>query len=384
MIDRAYVEQILTRMVQIDSTNPSLSPSGAGEAEIAAYTAGLMQALGLDVAQFEPEPGRVSVLGRWAGAGAGRSLLLNAHMDTVAVDGMAEPFSGAIRDGRLYGRGAQDMKGSLAAQLAAVKALRDAGVELAGDLLVAGVADEEFASIGVQSILPHYQPDGVIVTEPTDFVVAVAHKGFIWIEIRTYGRAFHGSRYDMGIDANMMMGRVLGELDKLLADLMARPPHRHLAQPSLHAAILRGGSEISVYADTCVLELERRTLPGETVELVSAEIRSILDTLAAQDPAFKADFDIKLVRDPFEAQPDSPLVASLSEVSEQVLGRPVEQSGVTFWADAAFHAAAGSDTVMIGPVGDGLHSAEEWVDVASVVQLAEILAKTAMAYCGVR
>ena len=382
MIDRAYIEQILTRMVQIDSTNPSLSDSGAGEAAIAAYVASLLVDLGLEVEQFEPEPGRVSVVGRWEGVGGGRSLMLNAHMDTVAVEGMAEPFSGAIRAGKLYGRGAQDMKGSLAAQIAAVKALQEQGVSLAGDLLIAGVADEECASIGVQSILLHYQPDGVIVTEPTGFDVTIAHKGFIWIEIKTYGRAFHGSRYDMGIDANMMMGHVLVEIDKLLQELMARDPHPLLAQASLHAAVVQGGTEWSSYSAESTLQLERRTLPGETVEGVSAEIQAILDHLAAQNPQFKADFRIELVRDPFEAAPNSPLVKTLSDVSEAALGKPVKHLGATYWTDAAFHAATGSDTVVMGPIGDGLHSAEEWVDLNSVAQFAEILAKTAIAYCG--
>ncbi len=382
MIDTQYLETILTKMVQIDSTNPSLTAGAAGEAEIAAYTAGLMRDLGLEVAQFEPEPGRISVVGKLAGSGGGRSLMLNAHMDTVDVEGMAEPFSGAVRDGKLYGRGSQDMKGSLAAQLAAVKALKEQGITLQGDLLIAGVADEECASIGVQSIVPHYQPDGVIVTEPTDFQVTVAHKGFIWIEIKTYGRAFHGSRYDMGIDANTMMGYVLVEIDKLLQELMAREPHPKLAQPSLHAAVLRGGTEWSSYAGECTLRLERRTLPGEDVEGVSAEIQQILDRLSAQNPKFKADFRIELVRDPFEAQPDSALISTLSSVSETVLGKPVIHTGATYWTDAAFHAPTGSDTVIMGPTGDGLHSIEEWVDLASVATFAEILVKTAVKYCG--
>ena len=382
MIDRDYLEQILTRLVQIDSTNPSLHPSGAGEAEIAAYTADLMRQLNLEVAQFEPEPGRISVVGRWAGSGGGRSLMLNAHMDTVDVDGMAEPFSGALRDGKLYGRGSQDMKGSLAAQLAAVKAMQAQGVQLAGDLLIAAVADEECASIGVQSILPHYQPDGVIVTEPSDLNISLAHKGFIWIEIKTQGRAFHGSRPDMGIDANMMLGRVLGRLDALSQELATRPAHALLGNASLHAAVIKGGKAWSVYSAESTLQLERRTLPGETVELASAEIQTILDDLSAQDPKFKATMRIELVRDPFEVDPNVALVQTLTEASAAVLGKAAPQIGQTFWADAAFHAAAGSDTVLIGPIGDGLHSAEEWVDLDSVVQLAEILARTAIAYCG--
>lgn len=382
MVDQAYIERILARLVQIDSINPSLSATGAGEAAIAEYAGGLMEALGLAVEYHEPAPGRVSVVGRLAGPGNGRSLLLNAHMDTVAVEGMAEPFSGAIRNGRLYGRGAQDMKGSLAAQLAAVASLRAQGIELAGDLYIAGVADEEHASIGVQSILPHYQPDGVIVTEPSDLQISLAHKGFVWIEVRTVGRAFHGSRPDMGIDANVHMGRFLAKLEQLSQQLSVRPAHPLLGHASLHAATIHGGTAWSSYSAECICGVERRTLPGETADQVLNEIEAILDTLRAADPVFKATAKVELVREPFEVAADAPLVQMLSDATTAVLGKPAPQIGQTFWTDAAFHAAAGSETVLIGPIGDGLHSAEEWVDVASVVQLAEILAKTAVAYCG--
>lgn len=380
-IDTDYLDAILARMVQIDSTNPSLSADGAGEAEVAAYVTTLFAELGLEVQRFEPEVGRVSVVGRWPGSGDGRSLLLNAHLDTVGVVGMTEPFSGAIRDGKLYGRGSQDMKGSLAAQLAAVAAIQQAGIQLAGDLIIAAVADEEFASVGTESILPHYQPDGVIVTEPSELQISIAHKGFILIEVRTFGRAYHGSRPDLGIDANIRMGRFLAELDKLEQDLAQRTPHPLLGRPSLHASTLRGGTEWSAYAAECVCGIERRTLPGETVEQVIAEIEAILDKLRSVDETFKADLRVEMVRDPFSVSPDAPLVQTLTSVTDDVLGDPALHIGQMFWTDAALHAATGSETVLIGPTGHGLHSAEEWVDLHSLHQLAAILAQTAIAYC---
>ncbi len=381
MIDKKYLEEILVRMVQIDSTNPSLSADGKGETQIAAYVERVMAELGLEVARFEPEPMRVSVVGRLPGTGGGRSLLLNAHTDTVGVVGMAEPFSGAIRDGKLYGRGSQDMKGSLAAQLAAVAAIQQSGQQLAGDLLIAAVADEEYGSVGTESILPHYQPDGVIVTEPSEMQISIAHKGFILLEVRTYGRAYHGSRPDLGIDANMRMGRFLAELEKLERDLAQRPTHPLVGRPSLHASTLRGGTEWSAYSAECVCGIERRTLPGESVEQVTAEIEAILDRLRAADPTFKADVRVVMAREPFSVAPDAALVQTLTAVSGVVLGQPAPHIGQMFWTDAALHAATGSETVLIGPTGYGLHSVEEWVELDSLYELAEILARTAIAYC---
>ena len=214
-IDRDYLIQTLINLVRINSINPSLVEGGAGEANIAAYVAHEMRQLGLSVDVHEVAPGRPNVVGRLKGQGGGRSLMLNAHMDTVGIEHMPAPFSAEIIDGKLYGRGAYDMKGSLAAMLAAAKAIVDAGAVLNGDLLLAGVADEEHASLGTQELVRRYQPAAAIVTEPTEMQIALAHKGFIWYDVEVIGRAAHGSRPQLGIDANMKMGKFLGVLDKL-------------------------------------------------------------------------------------------------------------------------------------------------------------------------
>src|SRR5262245_52920593 len=240
-IDRDFTIRTLSRLVQINSINPDLSADGAGEAEIGRYVAETLRGLGLETASHEPAPGRVSVVGKLAGIGRGKSLMFNAHYDTVGVEEMPEPFSGAVRDGKLYGRGSYDMKGSLAAQIGAAKALVDAKVPLAGDLLIAAVADEEVASIGTADLVKRYKVDGAVVTEPTALEICLAHKGFVWIEVETHGRAAHGSRFELGVDANMMMGRFLVELDQLERGVRARKPHPLVGPPSLHAATLKGG-----------------------------------------------------------------------------------------------------------------------------------------------
>lgn len=385
-IDREFVARTLEGLVSINSINPSLDPEGPGEAEIADYVTRVADAIGLETACYEPEPGRVSVVATLAGRGGGRSLMLNAHYDTVGVEGMDAPFTPRIDRGRLYGRGAYDMKGSLAACLAAAKALRDAGprqagVELAGDLLVAAVADEEYAGLGTADLLDHLRVDGAIVTEPTQLAPCLAHKGFTWLEIVCHGRAAHGSQFDQGIDANLRMGRVLAELETLERRLRTAAGHPLLGPASLHAATLHGGTGLSTYAERSVLRIERRTLPGESAERVSSEVREILDRLSAADRDFRADLRTLLVRDPFEVSRDAAIVRALESATRSVLGRAPEPVGENPWMDSATLAAAGVETVVFGPVGGGAHAHDEWVDLESVVKLAEILAGTAVTYC---
>lgn len=381
-IDQQFLRQVLTNLVRINSVNPSLVPEAPGEAEVADYVVGVMQQLGLEVHSHEPEAGRISIVGRLAGGG-GRSLMLNAHYDTVGIDDMREPFSARVEDGKLYGRGAFDMKGSLAAQLAAAKALVDHGVTLDGELLIAAVADEEYASIGTADLLNHYKPDGAIVTEPTDLELCLAHKGFVWLEVQTLGRAAHGSRFEEGIDANMRMGRFLSQLDALEQELRRRAPHPLVGPPSLHAATLSGGTELSMYAAHCRLGVERRTVPGETEAMVVAELQEIIDRLSGEDSTFVATLAPILTREPFEVAPDADIVLTVSDAAREVLGEPPPQVGDTPWMDSALLAAAGVETVVIGPRGAGAHAAEEWVSLQSLEDLAQILAGAAMGYCGV-
>jgi acetylornithine deacetylase len=380
--DRDFIVRTLVDLVRINSVNPGIAVDGPGEAEIAAYVARTLAALGLDAATYEPQPGRTTAVGTLRGTGGGRSLMINAHADTVGVDGMTDPFSAEIRDGRLYGRGAHDMKGSLAAGIGAVKMLADAGLTLRGDVVIAAVADEEYGSLGTTDLLTRFRTDAAIVTEPTNLAVCLAHKGYIWIDVETRGKAAHGSRFTEGVDAVMRMGRFLADLDRLEYALRTGPAHPLVGPPSLHAATIQGGSGLSTYAAQCRLQIERRTIPGETVDGAVGEIRAIVDQLAASDPSFAATVRAFFVREPFEVSPDAQIVQVLAGKAAAVLGRPPAFVGDTPWMDAALLADAGIETVVMGPVGAGEHSAVEWVDVDSVVKMAEILARTAVAYCG--
>lgn len=385
--DGGRLRGVLADLVGTDSVNPTLVPGAAGEDAIARVTARHLRAAGLDVARYEVEAGRPSVVGRLPGAGGGPTVMLNAHYDTVGVEGMTDPFAATVVDGRMYGRGTYDMKGALAACIEAARLLRDAGPRLRGDVLVAAVADEEYASLGTADLVARrargeLRFDAAIVTEPTSLDLCVAHRGFTWIEITTRGRAAHGSRYRDGVDANLRMGRVLHRLEGLIEELLARPGHALLGPPSMHAALLEGGTGISTYAPRCTLRIERRTVPPETRASVEGEIARLLDALRAEDPSLDVAWKTLFHREPFETTPDAPIAACAARAADKVLGRPPAVIGDAPWMDSALTQAAGVDSVVIGPHGAGAHADEEWVDLDSCARLAEILAEAAADYCG--
>jgi acetylornithine deacetylase len=371
----SQAQELLADLVSIDSVNPALVPGGAGEAEIAKYVANWLEEKGLQIDIIEPEPGRPSVVATARGSGGGRSLMLNAHMDTVSVEGMPRPFEPRIRDGRLYGRGAYDMKGALAACMLA--GARVAAEGLAGDVIVTGVADEEHASIGVQAVLERFTADAAIVTEPTALKVCVAHKGFVWAEIETTGRAAHGSRPQEGDDAITKMGPVLTRLDELQRRLRDKSqPHPLLGTGNVHASLIEGGQEMSSYPARCVLGLERRTVPGETTAGVERECEQLIEGI------YGAELRMGLVREPFEVDQQADVVQAVKDAAQAVTGKQPEVFGDTPWMDAAFTQAAGIPTVVFGPGGGGAHAVEEWADLASVDTCAEALVRAARTLCG--
>ena len=371
------VLDLLAGMVAIDSVNPSLVAGGAGEREIAAYVADWARTAGLEVEILEATAGRPSVVVRARGKGRGRSLLLCGHCDTVTVEGMQDPGP-RIEDDRLYGRGAYDMKAGLAAALIACR--EAAGLGLAGDVIVAAVADEEHASLGVQEVLETLRADAAIVTEPTELELVVAHKGFVWSEIEVRGRAAHGSRPHLGVDAIVKTGPILSALGALDADLGARS-HPLLGRGSVHASVIRGGEELSSYPARCVIGLERRTLPGERAADVEAELKALLDACRDADPELQVEARTLLVRDPFEVPQDAEIVATVRGAAADVLGRAPVIGGASYWADAAFIAAAGIPTVMFGPAGEGAHAAEEWVSISSTEKVSRTLVSVATRVC---
>jgi acetylornithine deacetylase len=305
--------------------------------------------------------------------------MLNAHMDTVGHAGMERGLDPHVEDGRLYGRGAYDMKTSLAALLlAGVEATR---LGLRGDVVLCAVADEEVASIGTAATAGSVHADAAIVTEPTEERVAVAHRGFVWLEVETTGVAAHGSLPDLGVDAIAKMGHVLVGVEELDRSLRAAPSHDLLGSGSLHASLVEGGVELSTYPDRCLLQLERRTIPGESAEAVAAELQAIVDRAAAADTDFRAEVRASFVREPFEVDRGEAVVQSVVRHAGAALGREPELVGVPFWADAAILSASGIPTVVYGPAGEGAHADVEWVDLESAARCAETYLAVAAELC---
>ncbi len=368
--------RLLRDLVAINSVNPTLVPGAPGEREVAELIAGEMQRGGLDVSIEAVVPGRPNVVGVLEGRAKGRTLMFCGHTDTVGVAGMRDPFTPAERDGRLYGRGAEDMKGGVAAMMDAAAAIARGGGLASGRLIVAAVVDEEHSSIGADALVKTWRADAAIVTEPTDLAIAVGHKGFAWVEVEVQGTAAHGSRPAEGQDAILRLGRVLARLERLDASLQARPPHPLVGTGSLHASFIHGGRELSSYPDRATLQMERRTLPSEPESTALAEVQAILDALAREDATFRGTATAMFSRPAYELPADHELPRTLAEAFSTVSGRP-RVTGASFWTDAAVLGHAGIPSILFGPGGAGLHSTEEYVNVADVITCRDVLVELA-------
>jgi acetylornithine deacetylase len=366
------VIELLRDLVAINSVNPTLVPGAPGERVIADLIAADMRRSGLDVVSEPVTPGRPNVVGVLEGRRKGRTLMFCGHTDTVGVSGMADPFTPVERDGRLYGRGAQDMKGGVAAMMSAAATIAARGGLDAGRLIVAAVVDEEHSSIGADALVKTWHADAAVVTEPTDLEIAVGHKGFAWVEIVVEGKAAHGSRPADGQDAILRLGRVLARLEVLDATLQARPAHPLVGTGSLHASIIQGGRELSSYPDRASLQMERRTLPSESEGTALAEVETILDALVREDPTFRAHATPMFSRPAYEVPRGHELPRALTTALTRAGGDP-RITGASFWTDAAVLGHAGIPSILFGPGGAGLHSTEEYVNVADVVMCRDAL-----------
>jgi len=389
-----FARELLASLVRTRSVNPRFCGPRSGasdEREIAELLLQTFTDLGLETETVGPSD-RPSAIGRLRGRGGqkdgqerGRSLLLNGHLDTVGIETMEDPFSARIDGGRLYGRGSYDMKGGLAAAVAAVRRSQVSGARLRGDVVIAAVADEEDASLGTQAVVARSDllkgVTAAVVTEPTELDLAVAHRGFAWIRARTTGFACHGSLPERGVDANRHMGRVIQAIEALDAERLDRPEHPLLGRPSLHIGQIQGGAGPSIYSPSCELTVELRTLPGESGTGLLHRLDELLEPARREVPRFDAGLELDLERPPLEGRTDGAFTEAVRTAAGTVLDREPPVTGLPFWTDAALIERAGIETVLFGPAGQGAHEDVEWVDLASLDALVAILERVILDVC---
>jgi acetylornithine deacetylase len=280
----------------------------------------------------------------------------------------------------LFGRGSADMKGGIAAMCAAAWRAAQRGVR--GEIVIAAVIDEEFESRGTSALMESgVRADAAIVTEPTQLAIMPAHRGFVWVEVEVSGHAAHGSRWDIGVDANRHAGLLLAELDRIDAEVLPERTHALLGHPSLHASFIEGGIGMSTYPDRCVLRLERRTIPGESAAAVLDEVERACDAVRQRRPTFQARATLLFAQAPSDVVVDAPVVQAL-ERALRTRGEPVTVDGMSAWTDAALLNSAGIPAICFGPGDISLaHAAEEYIPLNEIERAAEVLAELALHWC---
>jgi acetylornithine deacetylase len=356
-------------------------PGAPGEAGVARALADALTGWGFRVELVEALPGRPSVVAR-IGKPGGRSLMFNGHLDVVGTEGMThDPWLAESngQDDRMYGRGSADMKGGVAAMCAAAARAADA---LEGEVVVTAVADEEYESIGTRSLIERgVRADAAVVTEPTQLAIMPAHLGFVWLDVTTHGRAAHGSRWDLGVDAIRHAGLFLAELDRIDTEELPQRAHPLLGRPSVHASLIEGGTGMSTYPDRCVVRIERRTIPGESQADVVRELEGACERVRARRANFRGDVAATFSQPPSDVAIDAPIVGALSRALEDC-NENTHIAGMTAWTDAALLNAAGIPAICFGPGDIRLaHAAEEWIPVAEIERATAVLTRLATTWC---
>jgi acetylornithine deacetylase len=379
-IPRGDAVALARALIQIDSRNPTLAPDSPGEGDCARTLASVLDDWGFSVELMESVPGRPNVVAR-IGPRNAPALMLNGHLDVVGVEGMIHnPFSAHVRGDRIYGRGSADMKGGVAAMCAA--AAKGAQADSSRQILVTAVVDEEYESLGMRALLADgIRADGAIITEPTRLAICPAHRGFVWMDIVVTGRAAHGSRYDIGVDAITHAGLLLAQLEKLERTRESGPRHQLLGRGSLHASKIQGGVGMSTYPELCNLAIERRTLPGESTEKALGEIRDAFAKVRSEHPQFAARVTLNTAQLPSDVPIDSPIVKRLRGALERE-GVPVKIEGLSAWTDAAPLNEAGIPTICFGPGDIALaHAAEEFVPIEEIDVATRVLTRVVREWC---
>ena len=373
---------LTAELIAIDSRNPTLVPDAPGEHQAAFFLGRLLEEWGFLVELQEVVTGRFNLIARGGRADpASRSIMLNGHLDTVGVAGMTHPpFSPAVVDSVMYGRGSADMKSGIASMCIAARDAIAGGIN--GEVVVALVVDEEFESLGTRALVASgLRTDAAIIAEPTRLALCTAHRGFVWVTLDVHGRAAHGSRYDIGIDAITDAALIITELEKHQRGSLSRRTHPLLGRASLHMSLISGGSGLSTYPDICSVEMERRTLPGETEQTFLDEIGIALATVKVQRPDLNAQVSLTTSQRASDVSPSEPVVLAMLDAlnCEQM---PPRVEGLSAWTDAALLNEAGIPAICFGPGDIALaHSATEYVPLIEIESATRVLTRFVRNWC---
>jgi acetylornithine deacetylase len=360
--------ETLSDLVHINSINPAYE-GGKGEAVIQRYVADRFRAAGLETVEQTVFPERSNVIAILPGRNRKRRIVFEAHSDTVGIKGMTvDPFGAAIRDGKLFGRGACDTKSGIAAMMHAIIDLKQLGRIPECDIWVAITVDEEHAYAGVLRLCDNLSAAAAIISEPTQMRLVRASKGCLRFRIRVEGKAAHSSKPHLGVNAIQGMMRVLLALEKD-EDRLAAIHHPLVGSATWNVGRIEGGTQVNVVPAECFVEIDRRLIPGEDPNSVRSDYEEFLSHLRRDHPTLDVKFEGPTLSDwPLETAPDTAIVSVLSEVlsNSGLAGTP---SGVDFGSDASKFALAGIPSVILGPGSiDQAHTADEYVDLDQVGQ----------------
>jgi acetylornithine deacetylase len=373
-LDPDWIARTLREMILVRSENPfDDSPAeGMREQEMADYLAGHLSDLGLAVETRMVRPGRPNVFGVRRGGRDHFRLMLAGHMDTARTTGYPDAYTVRTTDGKMYGRGACDMKAALAAYLGVVRALHATGTRLPGTLIVCGIVDEEYQMLGSKAIgAAGRMADQGIIGEPTNLRVCPANKGRVSTKIITRGRAAHSSVPEKGVNAIAAMARVIRTFDDYNRELLARRPHPLCGHGRFTPGVIRGGVQVNMVPDACELEVDRRTLPGETRESVYAELRARIDLAAQGDPDFRSEItEPTWLIAPNDISPDEAVVQALRTAHQALFGKDPGVEAFVAGSDAPY---MGFPTVICGPGSIAqAHTTCEFVDLKEAADAARL------------
>jgi acetylornithine deacetylase/succinyl-diaminopimelate desuccinylase family protein len=383
-ISREKVVMLTKKFVQFDTQNPP-----GKEKELAQYVEEYLRSLGLKTELLDFLPNRPNLFAEYKVNDKGKKFLFDGHLDTVPVGNSSlwtvDPFSGTLKEGKIFGRGAADMKGSIAAFVHALETLIDSGVELNGSVHMLLTSDEEISALGTREFLKKgYSADASIVGEPSCLEVNVAHKGVARWRLKTLGKSTHASTPEEGVNAIYKMAKVLNELEKLAKSYsMSSRQHPLLGKPTLNVGTIVGGTKDNIVPDFCEITIDRRLLPGDRVEEVEREFNQLLSRLASDDPSLKFELKLYHSHNPAETPSNHPFIILANLCVEKVLGERRPVKGFQATTEMSHLVEAGIPSIILG-AGDikVAHTVDEYVLVDELVNCAKIYALILLKYLG--